>query len=107
MLRTIRMAIVVLASAAAAAAWTSGAQAFSGAALESHNRARLAGEGRLLELHILDVQQRSLAFQERQQLHREQDRDATRYRPPQLEIPQMRRNCQMQPNGAHFLPNCR
>lgn len=81
--------------------------AFANEALDFHNRARLAQQGRLGELQILRYQQRRLQFHSQEQRYREQDRAAVRYRPERFEVPRMQRNCQVQPYGSHWLTSCR
>jgi hypothetical protein len=71
-----------------------------------HERARLALEGRWLDLQQLEAEQRTLPFQRRQELLRQRARQIT---PPagELQIPRMQRSCQVQPYGSRWLASCR
>lgn len=47
------------------------------------------------------------AYQQLQQLQRQQDRDATRYRPEQLEVPVMKPACPSPTRQSRTTSNCR
>ena len=70
-------------------------------------RGPLLRQGTLLDLQVLDNRARRREFQENQQRFREQDRLTTGQTRQQLEIPTIRRNCQVQPYGNNFLRGCR
>ncbi len=79
-------------------------------AMEIHSageRSLLLRQGGILDLQILDARERRREFQEKQQRFREQDRQTTGKSRQQLEIPTVRRNCQVQPYGNNFLRSCR
>lgn len=99
MLRSGLMMAMVVVTATSSPAWTQSAYAFPEASLDLHNRARLAQEGRLPDLQVLQREQRRLQFQQQQQRYREQDRGPIGYQQPRPRIPVMRRNCQVQPYG--------
>ena len=63
--------------------------------------------GTMLDLQILDNRVRRREFQEKQQRFREEDRLTTGRSQQRLEIPTVRRNCQVQPYGNNFLRSCR
>ena len=70
-------------------------------------RSLLLRQGSILDLQILDARERRREFQDRQQRYREQDRRTTGKSRQRLEIPTVRRNCQVPPYGNNFLLSCR
>ena len=71
------------------------------------DRSTLLREGRDVELRTLENRERRRAYQELQQLFREQDRHINGSRQPRLEILRLRKGCQVQVFGSNFLTNCR
>lgn len=60
-----------------------------------------------VDLQIQESIDRRQAYQELQQLRREQDRDATSYRPERLEVPVMKPSCSSSVYGSSLSSGCR
>jgi len=61
----------------------------------------------LVDLQIQESIDRRQAFQQLQQLQRQQDRDAVRYRPERLEVPVMKPSCTSSVYGTGLSSGCR
>ncbi|WP_187971912.1 hypothetical protein [Aquibium microcysteis] len=61
----------------------------------------------LVDRQIQESIARREAYQQLQQLQRQQDRDATRYRPDRLEVPVMKPSCTSSTYGSAGPANCR
>lgn len=61
----------------------------------------------LVDLQIQESIDRRQAYQQLQQLRREQDRNATRYRPERLDVPVMKRSCTTSVYGSSLSSGCR
>jgi hypothetical protein len=61
----------------------------------------------LIDLQIQQAIDRREAFEQLQRLHRQQDRDAVRYRPERLEIPVMKPSCSSSIHGSSLSSGCR
>jgi len=61
----------------------------------------------LMDLQTQQAIDRREAFEQLQRLHRQQDRDAVRYRPERLEIPVMKPSCSSSIQGSGLSSGCR
>ncbi len=61
----------------------------------------------LVDLQIQQSISRREAFQQLQQLQRQQDRDAVRYNPKRLDVPVMKPSCSSSVPGGNLSSGCR
>jgi hypothetical protein len=65
------------------------------------------GAAPLVDLQIQESIDRRQAYQQLQQLQRQQDRDAVRYSPKRLEVPVMKPSCSSSVPGSSLSSGCR
>ncbi len=59
-----------------------------------------------IELELRAHEQRMLRDQQEHRLNLQRDRDALRYRPEELRIPQMRQRCPLELRGSRWISRC-
>jgi hypothetical protein len=94
--------VAAMAGAAVLSAFATAAQAMQ----PTQDRIGPAIDTPRIELELRAHEQRMLRAQEEHRLNLEIDRDAMRYRPPDMRVPRVERNCRLRLYGNNWIRSC-